>query len=528
MREQLPMQLGRFRLTDRLGSGAMGVVYKGEDPVIGRTVAVKLIRTDILDEGERQNYRERLYREARSVGRCVHPGIVSIFDLGEDEGNPYIVMAFIEGDTLQRRLEDGPLDPAEAVDLTLELLSALAHAHERGVVHRDIKPANIIISHGRPVITDFGIARLNAAGVTNPGILLGTPSYMAPEQARGEPADQRSDIFAVAMVLLRSITGALPFGDASVAAVLQKMASPAPIDIARLEAIDSRIASVVALGLSKDVEQRFQSADAFARMLRAVTVDRSADELWPLEEPKARTPGPRQRPQVQARVERRPDEGVALELPGDLAQGLASLLAETMGPIASILVAREARRAFDLSGLTAALAAKIDTDREQRRFLKGAEAMIEAAQRPREPEPAPAPPPEPSIRAQASLAPVAPAAPVAEPPKEEGSLAGPAASLAAPPAAAPEQPEAEDAARQPAGLTPEALSKASSVLAHFIGPIARVLVKRSSVAVDNPTALGERLAGFIDEEKERERFREEYSRTLSSTGTKKDDRSERS
>ena len=207
----LPTQLGRYRPTAILGTGAMGLVYRAEDPVIGREVAIKVMRTESLDAETRADYFERFRREVQAAGRCSHAGIVAIYDYAENDGEPFIVMELVEGRSLQRLLRDtaarASLDP---VGLMLQVLDALDCAHAFAVVHRDIKPANILVtSSGQAKIADFGIARSShLTSMTMTGGMIGTPSYMAPEQVIGQDVDHRADLFAAGAILYgRSGTG---------------------------------------------------------------------------------------------------------------------------------------------------------------------------------------------------------------------------------------------------------------------------------------------------------------------------------
>lgn len=274
--------LGRYRLTEQLGSGAMGSVYQGEDPLIGRPVAIKIVRTDLLEKKADIDYRARLKLEVQSAGRCIHPGIVTIFDYGETGGNPYIVMEYVPGETLQQIMAQRRLTQEESVDIGLQVLDALGHAHERGIVHCDVKPSNIIVGAGpRVKITDFGIARINADEMTSVALLMGTPNYISPERARGEIIDHRADLYALGVVLFRMLTGELPYRDPDAASVLYRTAGPEPVDLSQLDATAPHLASILALALAKRADQRFQSAQEFGRMLRAATVERSDDEIWP-------------------------------------------------------------------------------------------------------------------------------------------------------------------------------------------------------------------------------------------------------
>src|SRR5919199_6552674 len=197
---------GRYRLVDRLGTGAMSEVWRAEDEELERTVAVKLLRPD-ADQA-------RFEREARAVAALSHPNINQLYDYGESDGRPYMVLEYLPGGTLEDRLRPGEsvLDE-DAARISAELAAALAHAHDRGLVHRDLKPANVLFDgDGRAKIADFGIARLGGAGtLTEAGTVLGTAAYIAPEQGAGEPATPASDVYSFGVILFRMLTGRLPF-----------------------------------------------------------------------------------------------------------------------------------------------------------------------------------------------------------------------------------------------------------------------------------------------------------------------------
>src|ERR1700683_2323832 len=209
-------QFGRYEILTVLGRGAMGVVYQARDPKINRVVAVKTINLAGQPPEEEKEYRERFLREAEAAGRVSHPGIVTIFDVGEEPEThaPYIVMEFVGGQSLDKLLarNDNTLLPETALQLTLERAAALDCAHSQGVVLRDLKPANILITEdGHAKIADFGVAKLNLANHTLAGRVLGTPAYMSPEQLNGETVDGRSDLFALGIVLYTVLTGYRPF-----------------------------------------------------------------------------------------------------------------------------------------------------------------------------------------------------------------------------------------------------------------------------------------------------------------------------
>jgi serine/threonine protein kinase len=217
-----PVQrIGRYFVTGELGRGAMGIVYEAIDPVINRKIAIKVIRLQgITDATEAKVMRERLFHEARTAGALQHPGIVAVFDVGQEGETAYIAMELVEGPSLQQLLASGwKPDPGEALDLLRQTAVALDYAHQSGVVHRDVKPANIMMHKGVTVkVGDFGIAKIaSSRQFTNTGMLMGTPSYMSPEQIEGRPVDGRSDQFALAAVGYEILTGTRPFQAESLA-----------------------------------------------------------------------------------------------------------------------------------------------------------------------------------------------------------------------------------------------------------------------------------------------------------------------
>jgi serine/threonine-protein kinase len=252
----------------------MGVVYKARDPKIDRFVAVKTISLSGQNPEEEREYRERFFHEAQAAGRLLHPGIVTIFDTGEDpEGHiAFIVMEFIAGQSLDRLLSEKtkklPLDTA--LRLSAELAEALDHAHGQGVVHRDMKPANVLVTpEGHAKIADFGIAKVNLGQLTIPGRALGTPAYMSPEQLEGEPVDKRSDLFSLGAILYHMVTGYGPFQGDSATTVCFKVANRDPL---RATAFDPdlplELDSVITRAMAKDPAQRYQRGLEFALDLR--------------------------------------------------------------------------------------------------------------------------------------------------------------------------------------------------------------------------------------------------------------------
>ncbi len=219
-----PTKIGRYEIVGELGRGAMGIVYKGFDPNIDRTVAIKTIQLN----ADNKETIERFRREARAAGGLSHPGIVTIYDAGEDQGVFYIAMEFVEGETLQSVIARGPLTVEEATAVMNEIGSALDLAHARQIVHRDIKPANIMIAGGHAKVMDFGVAKMASSTATATGMVIGTPSYMSPEGVKGLPVDGRADIFSLGVVLYEMLTGRRPFQGDSIPSVIYKIVGEQP------------------------------------------------------------------------------------------------------------------------------------------------------------------------------------------------------------------------------------------------------------------------------------------------------------
>jgi eukaryotic-like serine/threonine-protein kinase len=272
--------LGRYQVEKELGKGAMGVVYLGKDPKIGRVVAIKTMALSQEFEGEElDDARERFFREAETAGRLQHQNIVTIFDAGEEHDLAYIAMEFLKGKDLADVTKDGHLLPMPKVlSIVARVAEALAYAHKQNVVHRDIKPANIMYEPESDVVkvTDFGIARITDSSKTKTGLVLGTPSFMSPEQIAGKKVDGRSDLYSLGVMLFQMLAGVLPFRGDSMAELMYKIANdPAPdIRIIRKE-ISEKLANIVALSLSKRSETRYQDGDQFAADLRAAIAELS-------------------------------------------------------------------------------------------------------------------------------------------------------------------------------------------------------------------------------------------------------------
>ena len=270
--EQMPASIGRYQVQGSIGYGAMGAVYKAFDPLIKRTLAIKTIRLDIpRNSPQYKSFIERFYHEARISGTLSHPHIVTLFDIGEEQAIPYLAMEFVEGDTISSLLEKGvKFLPEKVISLVSQVASAIDYAHSKGVIHRDIKPSNMILSEDRLKVTDFGIAKLVDSEMTQAGQLLGTPSYMSPEQAMGDKLDGRSDIFSLGVCAFEMLSGEQPFPGTNVTSILYKLVHVDPIEPANLEMnglVPQKWHEVFSKVLAKKPDDRYQTGAEFVQDL---------------------------------------------------------------------------------------------------------------------------------------------------------------------------------------------------------------------------------------------------------------------
>lgn len=263
----LPERIGRYRVTGRLGKGAMGVVYAARDDQMERDVAIKIMMADL--EGEPET-RARFFREAQITSKLLHRNIITVLDMGEEDGRPFIVMELLRGQTLGEYVKDTERHSLEQhVDLMIQTCEGLSVAHANGIVHRDIKPGNLfVLPDGALKILDFGVARLANSSMTASGLIVGTPDYMSPEQARGKEVDARSDVFSAAAVFYCILTGRKPFAGPDLPVVLQKVIREDPLPLREHEAPES-LARIIGKALSKEPERRYQTfADMTADLVR--------------------------------------------------------------------------------------------------------------------------------------------------------------------------------------------------------------------------------------------------------------------
>jgi serine/threonine-protein kinase len=264
-------QIGRYQILDEIGRGAMGVVYRAQDPAIGRIIAIKTIRlTDLTDTTERERLRDRLFREAQSAGILSHPNIVTIYDIAEENGQACIFMEYVNGPPLERLLASKePPGKQTFLNIFQQTAAGLDYAHRKGIVHRDIKPANILIHEdGHAKITDFGVAKILSQQMTHSGGMMGTPNYMSPEQVQGLAVDGRADQFGLAVIAYELLTGEKPFTGEYLPTLLYKIVREDPIPPQRINSsLSPAFETVLFKALSKDPQARYATCADFVKAL---------------------------------------------------------------------------------------------------------------------------------------------------------------------------------------------------------------------------------------------------------------------
>ena len=275
----VPDLIGRYQILGELGQGAMGTVYRGRDEMLDRDVAVKVMSKGLADA----DARERFLREARAAAKLQHPNIVVIYELGEHEGAPFMVLELLEGVDLQRAIDGGIRpDPRATLPVVLQLLAGLGHAHEHGIVHRDVKPSNVFLPSGRPAkIMDFGVARLAGLGTTTAGVVVGTPNYMSPEQVAAGELDGRSDLFSAGLILYELVTGEKAFQADSLVSIMYKILHEAP-DLGLIPDGHQweRLRAVLTRALARKASDRYPDARAMSAELGQALSDLGGTLDW--------------------------------------------------------------------------------------------------------------------------------------------------------------------------------------------------------------------------------------------------------
>ena len=470
-----PTTIGRYQVKRWLASGAMGEVYEAYDPIIDRPVAIKMLRRELVERGDSVGWLERFRHEARAAGRRMHPNIVMVLDFGEQEGTPYLAMEYVAGENVDTALKrSGRFDEARAVSIITQVLSALEFAHADGVIHRDIKPSNILLPAKGPIkVADFGIAHLEQSDLTIDGDVLGTPSYMAPEQLLGEQVGHRADLYAAGLLLFEMLTGEKAFQNRQVFDLVRTMRDREPEDIwAKHPEISPALTAVINRALAFNPDERYATAAEFAAALEARGVsgaalgERQTDATVVVPPPAMRPPAPTTRPPRPATVPPTPalpPTGTQAAPPQTASFGAETLaavehdLSMFIGPLARIAVRRAAAHCSDMGILYRELAKLITNETDRASFIAKSRERARAV----------------------------PGATPTNPPTQGTSSQRDAPSATFP---------------------PDVLSRIEAGLAEHIGPIARVLVRqhmsRSSSVID----LCRELALFIQDEQARANF----------------------
>ena len=438
----------------------MGVVYLGRDPVIKRPVAIKTIRKELIEDDERaESLSARFRREAQAAGALNHPGIVSVYEYGEDEEYAFIAMEYVEGNTLREYQSQGTrFDERDTVSIMAQLLDALEFAHSNSIWHRDIKPANIIImKNGRIKLADFGIARIESSDRTRTSMLMGTPGYIAPEYYLDAPVDHRIDIFAAGVLLYELLAGRAPFRGRP-EAIMHDVCyddPPPPSKVAHSRDWP-RYDDVVARALEKAPAQRFQSAAAFRAALLAEyahPVSNTISEATIISNvvrPVGVDPGTPSAPKS-------PSFPNSTMSPSDwsipVLGGIEIELARFIGPVAKVLVRRAARTYKDIDALVLGLLGSLDSEADREAFTR-------------------------AVTGRALLLPPEPAS---APPAATASAPGPS-------------------------VTPEDVDRAMKLLTPYIGPIARVVAKRAATPGGSRHDFFVEVSRSLETPSQRERF----------------------
>jgi eukaryotic-like serine/threonine-protein kinase len=495
MAQPIPQRLGKYPITGVIGRGAMGVVYRGVDPVIKRAVAIKTIRRELIEGDEHtEAMSDRFRREAQAAGALSHPGIVAVYEYGEDAQHAFIAMEYVEGNSLREYLaRDTSFDERDSVSVMAQLLDALQFAHDHSVWHRDIKPANIMVmSNGRIKLTDFGIARIESSDFTKTNVVMGTPGFIAPELYLGREIDQRVDIFSAGVLFYHLLAGRPPFSGRP-EAVMHDVCYHDPPPPSSIDAQRSwpQYDAVVARALEKLPDSRYASAAEFRSAILAAYAQPlhntlSDATIIPATRKAAAGGSPSQAQGtpapsgVPAGSTPAPSGAIATSTPvasgtsgtstppptgwsAPVLAGVEVTLAHFVGPVARALVRRAAQTCKDIPSLTVALLPSIQQPEDQDAFVNAVTGGPLAA-----------------LRTRVGM---------------DQTLAG-----AIPPAAGPA------VAGQDPPLTPAELDHATRVLTQYIGPIARVVTKRAAAGGASRREFLHQVAQTLDTDAKRERF----------------------
>ena len=368
-----PRKLGKYEIKAVLGQGAMGVVYQARDPDIERNVAIKVLHPHLLDTTKGKSFKERFRREAQAAARCIHPNIVTVFELGHDNDLEFIVMEYVQGEELKFFLDtENRFSLDESVHIISEVLKALSSAHGQGVVHRDIKPANImLLDDGSVKVADFGVAHIEQSDLTMSGHMVGTPNYMSPEGLRGEQVDHRADLYSTGVVLLELLTGRRPKLEELYKTPIRTLVDEI-FDSPSGEMVSAGVCQIIYRALSEDKNDRFESADDFIEALLASIDDRP--DVGTVTEQLSETvlnQRPLHKDQPGPDSPAMWDEHLLLKLEQDLASYL--------GPMSGRLVRKHSSDDATVEDLIESLASYIEDAEEKKRFVTNTKALFSAA-----------------------------------------------------------------------------------------------------------------------------------------------------
>jgi eukaryotic-like serine/threonine-protein kinase len=372
-------RVGKYRVDEVIGRGAVGVVYRGYDELIDRPLAIKTLRPEVLSEmGFNSEILKRFAAEARSAGRCLHPNIVTVFDYVEHDGAPYIIMEYVNAGTLDNVIKSGALLPIQQVgEIMNQLLMALEHAHANGIIHRDIKPANILCPSATTIkVGDFGVAHIESLELTRThGVsAIGTPNYMAPERFLGRPADARSDLFSAAVILYQLLTGTKPFVAADMPELVRKLTTQPPPPLTNIRTdLPAAFDHLVKKALSRNPDDRFQSASAFIEGINAAIDTLGSAKQLPMDLTKyssktPKDPAPHHNDTM--------NQTMAERLGGNTLEALERSLARSLGPIARLVLRKASQEATTTDILLTSLSRNFKIEADATRFRAEAERLL--------------------------------------------------------------------------------------------------------------------------------------------------------
>lgn len=454
--QPLPPNIGRYVVEELIGVGGMGQVYRAHDPVLRRTVAIKLISTNLMSGADRADYMRRFRREAEAAARCSHPNIVAVYDFSLHEEQPYLAMEFVSGRSLRQLLDEEPvMDIPKAIDIMVQILDALTSAHTQGVIHQDIKPGNIMLTADqRAKVGDFGISRLMNTEATTVFSTIGTPSYMSPEQCRGDDSiDGRSDLFAAGAMLFEMVAGERAFQGRNVTEVSHRILNDSlPLLPAHVRSAAPRLQLVLERSMAKHPADRFDTGTDMAEALRQVLKDAGPDRTRVLAEGSGAAPaGARAAPREASGAQARHPP-----LDPALLKTVEEKLRAYVGPVARILVQTVAARGPSAGELCSELALSVPDEADRERFRR------EVASLARSDPPAPTPGRAPSL--------------------------------------------SDSSGRARVQLSEQELDQAQAALTEFVGPIARILVRRAAANASSIEHVWQALSTHIESPTERSAF----------------------